>query len=163
MELIKYPNPILLTKSVTILNPRVFLNAPIIEGMLAVMVKHGGVGLAAPQVGRNIRLFITNHTGKMNDLEVYINPVILDAKGTATDQEGCLSVEGVTVQVTRKQWVKLGYVDSTGTYVEKSNGGLLARVWQHEIDHLDGLLINRFVDHQLGFISPIEAKEDGKA
>jgi len=109
--------------------------------MFELMREHKGVGLAAPQVGENIRLFVMNPTDEEGGARVYVNPVLTEPVGAATDDEGCLSIPGVTVAVRRAEKCAISGVDVQGRPVSASGGGLIARCWQHEVDHLDGRLI----------------------
>jgi len=115
--------------------------AVLARNMLAAMHAAEGVGLAAPQVGVPIRLFVCNATGKPEDDRVFVNPVLSDPDGAATDDEGCLSIPGVTVAVRRPERCNISGVDLQGRPVSASGDGLIARCWQHEVDHLDGRLI----------------------
>jgi len=112
--------------------------------MFELMREARGVGLAAPQVGQNIRIFISNHTQKPEDDRVYVNPVLLDAEGEETAQEGCLSLPNINVDVVRAKTVKIQAQDLTGKPFEQVETGYLARIWQHELDHLNGILL---LDH----------------
>ena len=109
------------------------------EEMLATMRKHEGVGLAANQVGRLKRILVA----ALEDEEfVLVNPVIEDSAGTTEkEHEGCLSIPGVQVEVERLTSIKVSAQDASGTPLELEASGLLARILQHEIDHLDGVLI----------------------
>lgn len=113
----------------------------LVRRMIAVMHEAEGVGLAAPQVGVPIRLFVCNATGKPEDDRVFVNPVLSEFEGAATADEGCLSIPGVTVAVRRAERCVIAGVDALGQPISSSAGGLLARCWQHEVDHLDGRLI----------------------
>jgi len=111
------------------------------ERMVELMTKQNGVGLAAPQVGINIRMFVCNHTTEPEDTRVYVNPVLSDLVGSVEGDEGCLSIPNVTVPVRRAQRCVLRGFDLTGQALEVAGEDLEARVWQHETDHLDGVLI----------------------
>ncbi len=100
-----------------------------------------GVGLAAPQVGQNLRLFISNHTQKPEDDRVYINPVLFDAEGEETAQEGCLSLPNINVDVVRAKSARIRAKDLSGNPIEQFETGYVARIWQHELDHLNGILL----------------------
>jgi peptide deformylase len=112
--------------------------------MFELMREAKGVGLAAPQVGYNIRLFIVNHTQKPEDDRVYINPVLFDAEGEETSSEGCLSLPNINVDVTRAKSAKMQAVDVNGKPIEQVETDYVARIWQHELDHLNGILL---IDH----------------
>lgn len=111
------------------------------ERMLALMVESEGVGLAAPQVGSLIRLFVCNATGKPGDDEVWVNPRIVEQGPLADSEEGCLSIPKVRVTVRRATEVVMEATDLSGRTVRRTATELRARVWQHEIDHLEGRLI----------------------
>ena len=109
------------------------------EAMLATMRKHEGVGLAANQVGRLKRILVA----AVEDEEfVLVNPVVEESAGTTEKEpEGCLSIPGIQVEVDRPTAIKVSAQDASGTPLELEASGLLARILQHEIDHLDGVLI----------------------
>jgi peptide deformylase len=118
----------------------------LIEDMIETMYAAPGVGLAAPQIGVPLRLFVYDigHTDGTRQPKVLINPVILERRGTQSDDEGCLSVPDYRVMVTRANWVKIQGMDRSRTVVTLEGEGLLARLFQHETDHLNGcLLIDR--------------------
>lgn len=110
--------------------------------MIATMWAKEGVGLAAPQVGRSERLFVYR-TVKMQEGEglALVNPVVLEvSEEVETDKEGCLSIPGIHADVTRPSRVRVRAMRLDGSTVEIEAEGLEARVFQHEIDHLDGVL-----------------------
>jgi peptide deformylase len=109
--------------------------------MLELMREHRGVGLAAPQVGRGVRMFVMNATQQPGDDRVYVNPELIDPSGAETAEEGCLSIPGINCDVERSQSVILRARDLEGNPVEERATGYLARIWQHEVDHLNGVLI----------------------
>ncbi len=111
------------------------------ERMFELMFAAHGVGLAAPQVAVTVRLFVASPTAEPEDRRVYVNSRIISAEGWQEDEEGCLSVPGVTCKVKRRQAVVLEAQDLTGQRFQETGEGLLARVFQHESDHLDGQLI----------------------
>jgi peptide deformylase len=115
--------------------------AAVAHRMLHLMRQHKGVGLAAPQVGQSIRLFVCNVTGQPGDDLVCINPELLDLAGDAVAEEGCLSLPEVTVTKHRAESCRLRAMDLSGAWFERSGSGLAARCWQHELDHLNGRLI----------------------
>jgi peptide deformylase len=140
LKIILYPDPRLrkMSKPVTEFGPELALLA---AKMLELMRTGQGVGLAAPQVGKNIRLFVMNATGKPEDDRVIVNPVLTDADGEETAEEGCLSIPDVKTDVLRVKSLKLTAQDVNGKKFEDIQTGYAARVWQHEIDHLNGILI----------------------
>ncbi len=109
------------------------------EEMLATMREREGVGLAANQVGRLKRILVA----AIEDKEyVIVNPVIEEAaETTERDSEGCLSIPGIQVEVERATAITLCGQDVTGAPLRLEAAGLIARVFQHEVDHLDGVLI----------------------
>ncbi|MDR1773749.1 MAG: peptide deformylase [Clostridioides sp.] len=109
----------------------------LIDDMSDTMYEADGVGLAAPQVGILKRVIVVD-TGE--GLIELVNPVILDASGEQTDEEGCLSVEGESGVVTRPYRVVVEGLDRNGVTRTISANGFMARALCHEIDHLDGIL-----------------------
>src|SRR5262249_45837872 len=140
-----YPHPALRTKCrpVTTIDPTVQTAA---AQMLELMYKHEGLGLAAPQVGLDIQLLVINFAGDPEQKEhevVAINPVVLESKGAFKDREGCLSFPGLYQDVRRAKTVTVLYYTLAGEAKQMTASELPARVWQHEIDHLNGIL---FID-----------------
>jgi peptide deformylase len=120
--------------------------AKLADDMLETMYKSAGIGLAAPQVGKGIRLIVVDVAGEDEEKRPYFlfNPVVSVKKGACTAEEGCLSVPGVWADVERPETITVEALDKQGKkIVLKDIDGLLARCIQHEIDHLDGVL---FVD-----------------
>jgi peptide deformylase len=113
------------------------------QSMLRTMYEESGVGLAAPQVGVSIRLIVMDGSKERNSPIVLINPVIVDTSGREVDEEGCLSVPGIRAKVRRHGRLTVEYETLRGEKTGFEAGGLMARIVQHEIDHLDGAL---FVD-----------------
>jgi peptide deformylase len=109
--------------------------------MIELMRQHKGVGLAAPQVGQNIRMFVMNPTGEPNDNRVYVNPVLSEPQGEETNEEGCLSLPNVNAQISRDKSIQIKAFDLDGQPIEDVQSGYIARIWQHEYDHLNGILI----------------------
>jgi peptide deformylase len=109
--------------------------------MFELMREARGVGLAAPQVGKNIRLFITNHDGDPAHDRIYVNPMLSDADGDEEDEEGCLSLPKVNINVFRNKSIKIQAQDVTGQPFEQIETGYIARIWQHETDHLNGIML----------------------
>jgi len=118
--------------------------------MIEAMRSANGVGLAAPQVGVTKRIIVIEDIeGKNNSSPyVFLNPKILKKNGRSSFYEGCLSVPDVMHDITRAKSVVMEALDLKGEKVRIDTGGLLARVLQHEIDHLDGIL---FID-RVGFL-----------
>jgi peptide deformylase len=112
------------------------------DDMIETMYDEVGIGLAAPQIGASVRLLVVGDE-EGRGAQVLVNPVITEQGGTVTAEEGCLSLPGFFAPVTRAQWVKLEARDLEGNPVSLTARGLRSRVFQHEIDHLDGVL---FID-----------------
>jgi peptide deformylase len=111
------------------------------QRMFELMREDRGVGLAAAQVGVNLRLFVMNPTGKPPDDRVYVNPRLTDAAGDDEADEGCLSLPKITVKVIRSRRLRMVALDLTGKPINEEADGYIARIWQHEVDHLDGILL----------------------
>jgi peptide deformylase len=114
----------------------------LIDDMIETMYAAPGIGLAAPQAGISLQLFVVDITsGKdPNALMIFINPEIIKAEGRVRQDEGCLSVPGVYGPTPRAEKVLLRGTNRAGEIVEVAGEGLLARAFQHETDHLQGLL-----------------------
>lgn len=143
LDIITNPNPILRKKSLEI-NPSDIGNPDfqdLIDIMTKTMIKKDGVGLAAPQVAKNIRLIVIHFNNKDYCI---INPVI-SKKSWAKEagEEGCLSVPNVFGVVSRHKKLIINYLDRHGNKNKLKTEGFLARIIQHELDHLDGIL---FID-----------------
>ena len=110
--------------------------------MMRVMDREDGVGLAAPQIGVASRLMVWRHPEREKERHVFVNPRVVESSETnITETEGCLSVPGATVEVTRPEEVVVEAQDLGGESFQVRLTGLPARIVQHEIDHLDGHLI----------------------
>ena len=114
------------------------------KGMFEVLAK-GGLGLAAPQVGVSLRLFVTDIPDDKK--RVFINPKITSTSAmTCSMEEGCLSFPGIYFPVVRPEGVMLEYYDENNKKQGMWTSGMLARVIQHEYDHLDGILFIKYYD-----------------
>jgi len=117
----------------------------VIADMTETMYDEVGIGLAAPQVGISLRLIvIADEEGR--GVQAVLNPAIVEQGGETTGEEGCLSIPGVFAPVVRSAWVKVEARDVNGQPLAINARGLRARVLQHEIDHLDGVLFIDRVD-----------------
>lgn len=143
--------------------------ASLIENMFETMYQASGVGLAAPQIGQSIRLFIVDGSPFVTDAEegeehdprasgmdkfkkVFINPIIEEEHGEKwAFKEGCLSIPEIREEVYRKEKVVISYYNENWELKEESYDGYSARIIQHEYDHLDGIL---FTDH----LSPLKKR-----
>ncbi len=118
----------------------------LIDSMFETMYDSNGIGLAAPQIGLSIRLFIVDGS-EIDDInppgfkEVFINPIIEDEFGVEWDfEEGCLSIPDVRAHVKRKGELTIRYFDRNWTEHVKTFNGMAARIIQHEYDHIEGIL-----------------------
>ncbi|MFM7074457.1 MAG: peptide deformylase [Planctomycetaceae bacterium] len=141
IELVEYPHPALLRRT----SPLVRVDDALcdaVERMFEIMYESVGVGLAANQVGLPYRLFIVNTEASPDAGEemVFINPVLSRPRGNAVQEEGCLSLPGLRMDVRRPEKVILDAWTMEGEQVRLDLEGFLSRVVQHECDHLDGRL-----------------------
>jgi peptide deformylase len=143
--IVKYGDPILEKPTVTVNKFDAELEE-LAEDMFASMYAAQGVGLAAPQIGKNIRLTVVDVTvGKNPEAKiVLVNPEITHAEGEKREEEGCLSIPGFRGYVVRPQFVTVRAQDAKGEFFEMRGEDLLARAFCHEIDHLNGIL---FIQH----------------
>jgi peptide deformylase len=145
LKIIQYPHPTLRHRSRPLRRVDAELRKIIAE-MFDLMYEHEGVGLAANQVDLPYRLFVANPEGTRDAQEseaVFINPVLSLGRGLEEDEEGCLSIPGVRAPVTRNATIKIQAYDLEGNEISGELEGLMARIAQHETDHLDGTL---FID-----------------
>jgi peptide deformylase len=124
----------------------------LIEDMIHLMFDFQGVGIAAPQVGDSLRVIVfmplIHNTDYPMPPRVLINPVIYDySKNYIEDWEGCLSLPGQMVKIFRPLWVDVHAQDEDGNEFEERFEYLAARIVQHEINHLDGVLIDKYISH----------------
>ncbi|WP_019554153.1 peptide deformylase [Propionispira raffinosivorans] len=115
----------------------------LLDDMAETMYEANGVGLAAPQVGTAIRVVVIDVGNGLLEL---INPVIVEREGTAIDTEGCLSIPDIFGEVERSSKVTVEFTNRRNKKQQITGEGLLARCFQHELDHLDGVL---FIDRAL--------------
>lgn len=137
-----YPDPVLLRRTRPVENFDEDLAAAV-SRMFEVMYLNGGIGLAAPQVGWDARVFVVNLTSDPAASEeemVFINPRISDGEGESSLEEGCLSFPGVRLTIHRHEKIRVAARDLKGQAFSDESDGLLARCIQHEYDHLDGIL-----------------------
>ena len=111
------------------------------ERMIELMYQANGVGLAAPQLGLDLQLFVARVPEQMDQPRVYVNAELVERGGTLTSEEGCLSVPGITVKTKRTGKIGIRAQDLKGKYFEQEADELLSRVWQHENDHCNGVVI----------------------
>jgi len=140
LALRKYGDPILrqVAAPVAAVTPEI---RTLIADMVETMWRQVGIGLAAPQVGVSLRIFVMD-AGK-GTARALVNPVVTERRGIVREEEGCLSLPGVFADVERSKWVRIAALDGEGEPVSLEAEGLEAKVIQHELDHLDGVL---FID-----------------
>ncbi|QEL13970.1 peptide deformylase [Limnoglobus roseus] len=158
MKIVNYPHPALRAKCKPVAS--IDKDVRIAAGeMLELMYKREGLGLAAPQVTLDYQLIVVNFEGEPDrkDAEVVaINPVIIESKGVEKDREGCLSFPGLYQDIRRAKTVKVQYYDLDGALKTMLCSDLAARIWQHEIDHLNGVL---FID-KMGPLQRFSSRND---
>ena len=144
LQVINYPHPTLRHKSRPIKRVDADL-VKVIREMFQLMYASRGIGLAANQVGLPLRLFVANLSGEAGSGEeqVFINPVLTKPKGNEEGEEGCLSFPQLYGPVIRPKEVTVNAYNLRGEEIKANLSGMLARVIQHEYDHLEGVL---FVD-----------------
>ena len=143
-----YPDPVLRVQCRAVIDFDESLRK-LVNDMIETMHAAPGIGLAAPQVGVDLRVAVVDlSVGEEPDgLHVLINPEIVQRRGQETDVEGCLSLPGITDKVERPTFVRVKALDVEGNPFEVEAEDWLARAICHELDHLDGVL---FVDHLRG-------------
>ena len=178
LQIVQYPHPTLRHRSKALRRVDAELRKIVAE-MFELMYEHEGVGLAANQVDLPYRLFVTNAEGDPNakDAEhVFINPVLSAGHGQNEDEEGCLSIPGIRAPVIRNTNVTIQAYDLAGNEITGEVEGLMARIVQHETDHLDGTLFidrlgpahhaairEQLEEFELAFQSKLETREQPDA
>jgi len=148
--IVAYGHPVLRKKAVEI-EPDFEGLPELIDDLLNSMYESDGLGLAAPQINKSIRLFVIDasplaekYPEAKNFKKVFVNPYIIDESGDEwAFKEGCLSIPDISEEVYRQPNIKLQYQDMEFNNYEENFGGVIARIIQHEYDHLEGVL---FVD-----------------
>jgi peptide deformylase len=152
LPIVKYPNPILTKVSEPITTFDQSLKE-LASDMLETMLKAPGAGLAAPQIGKNIRVIVMDNTEQDEEYGTstltLVNPVIVYTEGIQEYNEGCLSIDDYQTLVKRYDLVEVEYQDLDGNPLKKTAQGRKAVILQHEIDHLDGIM---FIDR----LSPLK-------
>ena len=116
----------------------------LVEKMTDIMLKNKGVGLAAPQAGVPLRLFIISLDGSREKVTVYINPIVTPDGELGSTEEGCLSVPGIYTKIRRYKKCKVTATNLDGNEFKERAEGLHARALQHEYDHIEGMtIVNR--------------------
>jgi peptide deformylase len=153
LRILTYPDPALRRKAREVTEPLAEVRR-VAERMIELMKEAEGIGLAAPQVGLPWRLFVahvppgenrspeSDPATAMTEAAVYINPTFsAPVGGLEPAEEGCLSLPEITGEVLRPPQITISATDLQGRPFMRTGAGLLARCWQHEVDHLDGVLI----------------------
>jgi peptide deformylase len=147
--IVMYGDPVLRQKAKDI-EPGTDLNT-LVNDMYETMHAASGVGLAAPQIGKSIRLFvidgsvIEDEPGMAEFKKIFVNPVMVEELGTPWEyEEGCLSIPNIREKVSRKERLKIRYMDENWQPHEEIFDGMKARIIQHEYDHIEGKM---FVDY----------------
>jgi peptide deformylase len=149
-DIIIWPDPILANKSLPIVSFDEGLQG-LVQDLLDTMISEPMAGLSAPQIGVNMRVFVADIDPKDNDgngtdgTEVFINPEILKKEGSFSWEEGCMSIPNFRGEVSRAQKIFMRFQDINGQFHEREAISYLSGCFQHEIDHLDGIL---WVDYQ---------------
>ncbi|MBI1822033.1 MAG: peptide deformylase [Nitrospirae bacterium] len=146
IQIVKFPDPILREKTRQVDNADGALQK-LIDDMVETLYLVPGLGVAAPQVGKSLRLFVYDMTlreGETQKLTALVNPEIIESEGEIIEEEGCLSIPDYWEKVKRAARVMVKGVDRYGKEVRFEAEGLHARLIQHEMDHLNGVLM---LDH----------------
>lgn len=145
-ELVVHPHPVLRRKATPVVRVDEGVRA-LVKEMFEIMADEEGIGLAAPQVGESLRIFVTGERASDDgDLNVparaFINPVLKSLEGALEPHdEGCLSLPGIRGQIRRPTKVTIEATDLEGRPFTLTSEAFCARVWQHEFDHLEGIMI----------------------
>lgn len=168
MQIVKVPSPILTrpSKSIGSIDKNVLDFIDIMRQTLVGTKNPKGVGLAAPQAGKNVQIFVTRPSEK-SPISVFINPEVLSKSTEKTDGvpqrankfEGCLSIPNVWGVVHRHQSVRLSYQTPDGKKHTRTFTGFLATIIQHEIDHINGILFTQRVLEQKNKLYKISGKD----
>ncbi len=154
IPIVVYGDPVLKKKATDFQKEEAENVKKLVENMFETMYAARGVGLAAPQIGIGRRLFVVDGESLdkkecKNFKKIFINPIILDESGKEWEfEEGCLSVPGVREFISRKDVVKIKYLDENWVEKTEEYDGMKARIIQHEYDHIEGVL---FTDKITGF------------
>jgi peptide deformylase len=140
LHIVTYPHPALKKPAVpvTVFDEKV---EEIVQKMMALMYQEEGVGLAAPQVGLSLRIFVLDVSEEKNEPRCFVNPRIVDSQGECLSKEGCLSLPELYLEIKRAETVTVEYQDQKGHPQLWTTDGLAARCIQHEYDHLEGILM----------------------
>jgi peptide deformylase len=148
LEIIQLGNPLLRVPAEALSAVQIETALPLLKSLEQIMLSHQGVGIAAPQVGEPLRAFIV--ASRPNDRyphaplmepTIMINPELLwHSDLMEKDWEGCLSIPGIRAKVNRYTHIRVSYLNVLGDVIETEFTGFIARIFQHELDHLDGIV-----------------------
>lgn len=164
-------DPVLRKKAAAVLSIKSSQVQALIDDLIATVMEVDGVGIAAPQVYQSQRLFIlASHPNPRYPKAPYMKPtaiinpqIVFQSKAVAKDWEGCLSIPGLRALVPRSKEIKVRYNDRTGRLVQKKFNDFVARIFQHEFDHINGILFVDRVEDSKDFISEKEYQRMMKA
>lgn len=140
-RVVLYPDPVLRRRALPVARIDASIRA-LVADMFATMDAEDGAGLAAPQIGESLRIFVTGTSERDVARRAYLNPVLVDVTGDLEPmEEGCLSLPGIRGSVRRPTTVTIRALDLEGNEFTETSSAFAARVWQHEFDHLEGVLI----------------------
>lgn len=171
LVILNAPNPVLSAKAkpVTKIDKGVIKLIELMKESLEAAIDPIGVGLAAPQIGKSLQIFIAKPTLK-SKIFVFINPKIIkkiplgkgEKEKEAKKLEGCLSLQNVWGEVKRHNEILVSYLDETGKLHKRKYKGFMATIFQHEIDHLNGVLFPKRVLEQKGTLYKSEKNKKGE-
>ena len=152
-SIVTRPDPLLRKQAVLVQPEEIPTLGPLLQDMFDTLRAYGGVGLAACQIGSDKNIFVARVEGQDH---VFINPVVLSANDESeTQPEGCLSLPGMVVKIPRSTQIKAMYRDATGTQQVNDFANGWARIFLHEFDHLQGIMI----DDRMGPVARRMAKK----
>lgn len=145
LSVVKYGNPILRKKTAPVTDPSSVLQY--IDDMLETMYEEGGMGLAANQVGLDMKFMVVDigHAVEDEEPRIFINAEIIGTEGEIDMEEGCLSVPEIRAVLTRPEQIDLKFMDEDGDEHVETFNGLISRVIQHEVDHLNGVFFTDYL------------------
>lgn len=161
LDIVKYPHPSLRAENKEVTKEQLKDGSitKLAKEMFRIMYDEPGIGLAAPQVGINLRLMVYNESGDRKrwlDEVVMVNPKIVEySEGKDTEIEACLSFPDMSGEVVRPKWIKVEALNMKGKKIKRKFTGWEARLFQHEYDHLDGVVyIDRLNEEERSKIQP---------
>jgi peptide deformylase len=163
----QYPTPVLMDKAkpIEVINDDI---RQLADRMIDIMVETKGVGLAGPQAGVNLRIFVVSTDGMKESAKVYINPTIKVEGTIVTNEEGCLSLPGLYGKINRYSRCTVTATDLDGNGFTEVGEDLLGRAFQHEYDHLEGRMIKDRLSQAAKFrarrrLKQLEADHEGNS